>query len=43
MIDSLMLEKGFASTSDIAERMGVSPASVTSIVKKPHRLGFLVH
>ena len=43
LIDSLVLEKGFASTSDIAERMGVSKPSVTSIVKKLHRQGYLVH
>lgn len=43
VIDSLVLEKGFASTSDIAERMGVSKPSVTSIVKKLHKQGYLVH
>ena len=43
VIDSLMLEKGFSSTSDVAERMGVSKPTVTSIVKKLDRLGFLVH
>ena len=43
MIDSLVLEKGFASTSDVAERMGVSKPTVTSIVKKLHREGYLVH
>jgi DtxR family manganese transport transcriptional regulator len=43
MIDSLVLEKGFASTSEIAERMGVSKPTVTSIVKKLHREGYLVH
>ena len=43
LIDSLVLEKGFASPSDIAERMGVSKPSVTSIVKKLHRQGYLVH
>ena len=43
MIDSLVLEKGFASTSDVAERMGVSKPTVTSIVKKLHREGYLLH
>jgi Mn-dependent DtxR family transcriptional regulator len=43
MIDLLVLEKGYASTTDIAERMGVSKPSVTSIVKKLHRQGYLVH
>lgn len=43
MIDLLVREKGFASTSDIAERMGVSKSSVTSIVKKLHKQGHLVH
>jgi DtxR family transcriptional regulator, manganese transport regulator len=43
LIASLVLEKGFASTSDVAERMGVSKSSVTSIVKKLHRQGYLVH
>jgi DtxR family manganese transport transcriptional regulator len=43
MIDSLVMEKGFASTSEIAERMGVSKPTVTSIVKKLHRDGYLVH
>lgn len=38
-IDVLVQEKGFASTSDIAERMGVSKASVTSQVKKLHKQG----
>jgi DtxR family transcriptional regulator, manganese transport regulator len=43
MIDSLVVEKGYASASDIAERMGVSKPTVTSIVKKLHREGYLVH
>lgn len=43
MIDSLVVEKGFASTSEIAERMGVSKPTVTSIVKKLHRDGYLVY
>jgi Mn-dependent DtxR family transcriptional regulator len=43
LIDLLVLEKGFASTSDIAERMGVSKSSVTDMVKKLHRQGYLVH
>ncbi len=43
LIDLLVREKGFASTSDIAERMGVSKSSVTSEVKKLHKQGYLVH
>jgi Mn-dependent DtxR family transcriptional regulator len=43
MIDALVSEKGYASTSEIAERMGVSKPTVTSIVKKLHREGYLVH
>ena len=43
MIDFLVREKGFASTSDIAERLGVSRSSVTSKVKKLHKQGYLVH
>ncbi len=43
LIDLLVLEKGFASTSDIAERMGVSKSSVTDMVKKLHKQGYLVH
>lgn len=43
MIDSLVLEKGYASATEIAERMGVSKPTVTSIVKKLHREGYLVH
>ena len=43
MIDLLVLQKGYASTSDIAEQMGVSKPSVTSMVKKLHKEGYLVH
>jgi Mn-dependent DtxR family transcriptional regulator len=43
LIDLLVLEKGYASTSDIAERMGVSKPSVTDMVKKLHKQGYLVH
>jgi Mn-dependent DtxR family transcriptional regulator len=42
-IDSLIDEKGFAATVDIAERMNVSNPTVTSIVKKLDRQGFLIH
>ncbi len=42
-IDSLIDEKGFAASVDIAERMKVSKPTVTSIVKKLDREGFLVH
>ncbi|HZW57700.1 MAG TPA: iron dependent repressor, metal binding and dimerization domain protein [Nitrososphaerales archaeon] len=43
LIDLLVLEKGFASTTDVAERLGVSKSSVTSKVKKLHKQGYLVH
>ncbi len=42
-IDSLFKEKGFAASVDIAERMSVSKPTVTNIVKKLHKEGFLVH
>ena len=42
-IASLIDEKGFAASVDIAERMNVSKPTVTSIVKKLDRQGFLVH
>jgi Mn-dependent DtxR family transcriptional regulator len=43
LIDLLVREKGYASTTDVAERMGVSKSSVTSMVKKLHKQGYLVH
>ena len=43
MIDLLVREKGYASTSDIAERMGISKSSVTSKIKKLDKEGYLVH
>jgi Mn-dependent DtxR family transcriptional regulator len=42
-INSLINEKGFAASVDIAERMKVSKPTVTSIVKKLHNQGYLVH
>ena len=42
-IDSLIDEKGFAASVDIAERLNVSKPTVTSMVKKLDREGFLVH
>ncbi len=42
-IDLLIDEKGFAASVDIAERMNVSKPTVTSIVKKLDREGFLIH
>jgi Mn-dependent DtxR family transcriptional regulator len=42
-IDSLIDEKGFAASVDIAERMNVSKPTVTSMVKKLDRQGFLIH
>jgi len=42
-INELIMEKGFAASVDIAERMKVSKPTVTSIVKKLDRQGYLVH
>ncbi|MGH2639205.1 MAG: metal-dependent transcriptional regulator [Rhabdochlamydiaceae bacterium] len=42
-INALIDEKGFAASVDIAERMNVSKPTVTSIVKKLHNQGFLIH
>ncbi|MDA4131346.1 MAG: MarR family transcriptional regulator [Thaumarchaeota archaeon] len=42
-INSLIDEKGFAASVDIAERMKVSKPTVTSIVKKLDKQGYLVH
>jgi Mn-dependent DtxR family transcriptional regulator len=42
-IESLIEEKGYAASVDIAERMDVSKPTVTSIVKKLDKQGFLVH
>ena len=42
-INALIEEKGFAASVDIAERMNVSKPTVTSIVKRLHNEGFLVH
>ncbi|MDA4112277.1 MAG: MarR family transcriptional regulator [Thaumarchaeota archaeon] len=42
-INSLIHEKGFAASVDVAERMKVSKPTVTSIVKKLHKQGYLVH
>jgi Mn-dependent DtxR family transcriptional regulator len=41
-IKQLMDEKGYAASVDVAERMNVSKPTVTSIVKKLHKQGFLV-
>ncbi len=43
MISELMRTKGFASISDIAERMNVSKPSATSIVKKLDKEGYVIH
>src|SRR5438094_2910594 len=43
MINLLVAEKGFASTSDIAERMGVSQPTVTNILKKLDKQGYLTY
>lgn len=42
-INALIDEKGFAASVEIAERMGVSKPTVTSIVKKLDKEGFLIH
>ena len=42
-INQLIDEKGYAASVDIAERMKVSKPTVTSIVKKLDKQGFLVH
>jgi Mn-dependent DtxR family transcriptional regulator len=42
-INSLIKEKGYAASVDIAERMNVSKPTVTSMVKKLDSEGFLVH
>jgi Mn-dependent DtxR family transcriptional regulator len=43
MISDLINAKGFASVSDIAERMNVSKSSATSIIKKLDKEGYVVH
>ncbi|MHB8568547.1 MAG: metal-dependent transcriptional regulator [Nitrososphaerales archaeon] len=43
MINELIRVKGFASISEIAERMKVTKPSATSIVKKLHKEGYVVH
>ena len=42
-INLLILEKGFAASVDIAERMGVANPTVTSMINKLDDQGFLVH
>jgi Mn-dependent DtxR family transcriptional regulator len=42
-INALIDQKGYAASVDIAEQMKVSKPTVTSIVKKLHNEGFLVH
>jgi len=43
MISELIQEKGFAATSDIAERMNVTNSSATSIVKKLSKDGYVLY
>src|ERR1700730_15644042 len=43
MINELIQTKGFASVSDIAERMNVAKASATSIIKKLNKEEYVVH
>jgi Mn-dependent DtxR family transcriptional regulator len=42
-INDLIETKGFASVTDIAERMNVSKSSATSIIKKLDKEGYVVH
>jgi Mn-dependent DtxR family transcriptional regulator len=42
-ISDLIQTKGFASVSDIAERMNVSKSSATSIIKKLDKEGYVIH
>lgn len=42
-ISDLIQTKGFASVSDIAEKMNVSKSSATSIIKKLDKEGYVVH
>ena len=43
VIYELMNEKGQARVSDIAERLGISPASVTEMIQKLQKNGFVTH
>ncbi|MDG6935211.1 MAG: winged helix-turn-helix transcriptional regulator [Nitrososphaerota archaeon] len=43
MINHLIKEKGFASQAEIAERLGVSPPSVTSMLRKLRDKGYVIH
>lgn len=42
-IFELLKEKGFARVSDIAQRLKIKPASVTKMVQKLSRSGFIVY
>jgi Mn-dependent DtxR family transcriptional regulator len=42
-ISDLIQTKGFASVSDIAEKMNVSKSSATSIIKKLDKEGYVIH
>lgn len=39
----LVQEKGYASSVDISDKLGVKPPTVSSMVKKLAKLGYLVH
>ncbi|MEM0117856.1 MAG: iron dependent repressor, metal binding and dimerization domain protein [Conexivisphaerales archaeon] len=43
VINHLIKEKGYASQSDVAERLGVSPPSVSSMLRKLHERGYVSH
>lgn len=43
VINHLIKEKGYASQADVADRLGVSPPSVSSMLKKLHKQGYVSH
>jgi Mn-dependent DtxR family transcriptional regulator len=43
VINHLIKEKGYASQSDVAERLGVSPPSVSSMLRRLQEKGYVLH
>jgi len=43
VVYELIRQKGYARPSDIAEQLGVSTASVTSMLQRLHRMGLIVY
>lgn len=43
VINHLIKEKGYASQADVAERLGVSPPSVSLMLRKLHDRGYVSH